>query len=97
MFSPRARNRLPLPSFFAFGHSRPQWLGSPQIQQSLEPIRRIERPQDCPDEGLLADLLWADPDMWTKGFGPSDRGISYMFGADAVEVCCMNNTQRWSL
>ena len=34
---------------------------SPDLQ-SMEPIRRIMRPTDVPDQGLLCDLLWSDPD-----------------------------------
>lgn len=30
--------------------------------QSMEQIRRIMRPTDVPDQGLLCDLLWSDPD-----------------------------------
>lgn len=28
----------------------------------MEQIRRIMRPTDVPDTGLLCDLLWSDPD-----------------------------------
>ena len=28
----------------------------------MEQIRRIMRPTDVPDTGLLCDLLWADPE-----------------------------------
>lgn len=34
---------------------------SPDLQ-SMENIRRIMRPTDVPDQGLLCDLLWSDPD-----------------------------------
>ena len=34
---------------------------SPDLQ-SMEQIRRIMRPTDVPDTGLLCDLLWSDPD-----------------------------------
>ena len=33
---------------------------SPDLQ-SMEQIRRIMRPTDVPDQGLLCDLLWSDP------------------------------------
>ena len=37
---------------------------SPDLQ-SMEQIRRIMRPTDVPDAGLLCDLLWSDPDkVW---------------------------------
>ena len=34
---------------------------SPELK-NLEQIKRIARPTDVPDSGLLCDLLWADPD-----------------------------------
>lgn len=38
---------------------------SPDLQ-SMEQIRRIMRPTDVPDQGLLCDLLWSDPDKVNK-------------------------------
>ena len=37
-----------------------------------------------PDQGLLCDLLWSDPDKETQGWGENDRGVSYTFGAEVV-------------
>ncbi|KZO96363.1 Metallo-dependent phosphatase [Calocera viscosa TUFC12733] len=56
---------------------------SPDLQ-SMEQVRRVMRPTDLPDEGLLCDLLWADPDKEVTGWSPNDRGVSYTFGADVV-------------
>ncbi|GBP10450.1 hypothetical protein EVAR_71064_1, partial [Eumeta japonica] len=33
------------------------------------------RPTDVPDQGLLCDLLWSDPDKDTMGWGENDRGV----------------------
>ncbi|KAL7861466.1 hypothetical protein SRHO_G00129070 [Serrasalmus rhombeus] len=41
---------------------------SPDLQ-SMEQIRRIMRPTDVPDTGLLCDLLWSDPDKDVQGWG----------------------------
>lgn len=38
-----------------------------------------------PDEGLLCDLLWLDPDADSQGWTESDRGVSYIFGPDVVD------------
>lgn len=54
---------------------------SPDLQ-SMEQIRRIMRPTDVPDQGLLCDLLWSDPDKDTTGWGENDRGVSFTFGAE---------------
>ncbi|KAJ7148321.1 serine/threonine-protein phosphatase PP1 [Mycena filopes] len=56
---------------------------SPDLQ-SMDQIRRIMRPTDVPDTGLLADLLWSDPEKDLTGWGENDRGISFSFGADVV-------------
>lgn len=56
---------------------------SPELK-TLEQIRRIMRPTDVPDSGLLCDLLWSDPDKDVMGWGENDRGVSYTFGADIV-------------
>ncbi|XP_065943944.1 serine/threonine-protein phosphatase PP1-beta catalytic subunit [Magallana gigas] len=56
---------------------------SPDLQ-SMEQIRRIIRPTDVPDTGLLCDLLWSDPDKEVKGWGENDRGVSFTFGGDVV-------------
>ncbi|TMW56497.1 hypothetical protein Poli38472_006507 [Pythium oligandrum] len=57
---------------------------SPELSQ-LEQIKRLVRPTDVPDTGLLSDLLWADPDKDIMGWGENDRGISFTFGADIVK------------
>jgi serine/threonine-protein phosphatase PP1 catalytic subunit len=56
---------------------------SPELK-SLEQIKRVARPTDVPDSGLLCDLLWADPDKDIQGWGENDRGVSYTFGPDCV-------------
>lgn len=56
---------------------------SPEME-SLDQIRAIQRPIDVPDQGLLCDLLWSDPDKDIRGWGENDRGVSYTFGADKV-------------
>ena len=56
---------------------------SPDLQ-SMERIHRIMRPTDVPDQGLLCDLLWADPDKEANGWGENDRGVSFTFGPEIV-------------
>jgi len=53
--------------------------------EGLDKIRDLPRPTDVPDDGLLCDLTWADPDPDVKMFQESDRGVSYLFGAAVVE------------
>lgn len=47
---------------------------SPDLQ-SMEQIRRVMRPTDVPDTGLLCDLLWSDPDKDITGWSENDRGV----------------------
>ncbi|KAB2630377.1 serine/threonine-protein phosphatase PP1-like [Pyrus ussuriensis x Pyrus communis] len=63
---------------------------SPELN-SLEQLRAIERPVDVPDQGLLCDLLWSDPDRDIKGWGENDRGVSFTFGADRVAEFLMKH------
>lgn len=56
---------------------------SPDLH-SFEQIRRIARPTDVPDTGLLCDLLWSDPDKETLEWGENDRGVSFTFGPEVV-------------
>ena len=56
---------------------------SPELA-SMEQIKRVMRPTDVPDTGLLCDLLWADPDKDIVGWGENDRGVSFTFGPDVV-------------
>jgi serine/threonine-protein phosphatase PP1 catalytic subunit len=57
---------------------------SPDLERMAQ-ILEIPRPTDVPDEGLLCDLLWADPDPCISGWGRNARGVSYTFGHDVVD------------
>ncbi|KAF7258754.1 hypothetical protein EG68_03773 [Paragonimus skrjabini miyazakii] len=56
---------------------------SPDLQ-NLDQIRRIQRPTDVPDTGLLCDLLWSDPNPDVTGWVESTRNVSFNFGVDVV-------------
>lgn len=47
-------------------------------------VRSITRPTEIPDQGLICDLLWADPTVETTGWADSERGCSYVFGSDVT-------------
>lgn len=34
--------------------------------------------------GLMCDILWSDPSKQVKTWGPSDRGVSYLFGLEIL-------------
>ncbi|KAL5534406.1 PZH1 [Sanghuangporus baumii] len=51
---------------------------------SLEDIKRIQRPTDVPDYGLLNDLLWSDPSDTAAEWEDNERGVSYCFGKSII-------------
>jgi serine/threonine-protein phosphatase PP1 catalytic subunit len=57
---------------------------SPELK-NMDQVRRVVRPTDVPDAGLICDLLWSDPDKETEGWAENDdRGVSFVFGQDIV-------------
>ncbi|GAA5898895.1 serine/threonine-protein phosphatase [Sporobolomyces salmoneus] len=56
---------------------------SPSLQ-SMDDIRRISRPTDVPDYGLLNDLLWSDPSDTALDWEDNERGVSYCFGKTVI-------------
>lgn len=63
---------------------------SPELKK-LDQINEISRPTDIPDNGLLCDLLWSDPDRSVQGWSDSDRGVSCTFGPDVVAEFLQKN------
>lgn len=53
---------------------------------NLEQITKIMRPTEVPDEGLLCDLLWSDPDNEVKGWAENERGVSFTFGQEIISA-----------
>jgi len=53
-------------------------------------LRRTKKPDNIPDEGLLCDLMWADPEKGQRDgyeFNYS-RGVGVTFNEKAVEDLC---------
>ncbi|KAF9589155.1 hypothetical protein IFM89_019471, partial [Coptis chinensis] len=50
----------------------------------LDDIRKIDRFCEPPEEGLMCELLWSDPQP-NPGRGPSKRGVGLSFGGDVTE------------
>ena len=57
---------------------------SPEIN-NFDQVRKVVRPTDVPDSGIICDLLWADPEKGEQGWCENDRGVSSIFGADVVQ------------
>ncbi|XP_060656266.1 serine/threonine-protein phosphatase alpha-3 isoform-like [Drosophila nasuta] len=60
---------------------------SPSLR-SFDDILAIKRPCEIPEQGLVCDLLWSDPDDRVLGWSSNDRGVSVTFGADVVKSFC---------
>eukprot|EP01017_Pseudomicrothorax_dubius_P041167 TRINITY_DN6558_c0_g2_i2.p1 TRINITY_DN6558_c0_g2~~TRINITY_DN6558_c0_g2_i2.p1 ORF type:complete len:145 (-),score=32.54 TRINITY_DN6558_c0_g2_i2:196-630(-) len=58
---------------------------SPELT-SMDQILRIMRPLEVPDQGLLCDLLWSDPDKEVQGWAENERGVSYVFGPEIIAM-----------
>jgi len=56
---------------------------SPSLH-TMEDIKRIQRPTDVPDFGLLNDLLWSDPSDTALDWEENERGVSYCFGKAVI-------------
>ncbi|KAH1053998.1 hypothetical protein GLYMA_08G311000v4 [Glycine max] len=56
----------------------------------LSDIRSINRFCEPPEEGLMCELLWSDPQP-LPGRGPSKRGVGLSFGADVTKRFLQEN------
>lgn len=55
-----------------------------QDDVTLDDIRQVDRVREPPDEGLMTEMLWSDPQPgW--GRAPSKRGVGVAFGLDVTE------------
>ena len=44
---------------------------SPEMTD-LDLLRKIQRPNEIPDNGLVCDLLWSDPDQHVHAWGENE-------------------------
>ncbi|GAB4824812.1 Serine/threonine-protein phosphatase 5 [Ancistrocladus abbreviatus] len=56
----------------------------------LDDIRAIDRFCEPPEEGLMCELLWSDPQP-LPGRGPSKRGVGLSFGPDVTKRFLADN------
>ena len=65
---------------------------SPELKK-IDQLQKIVRPTDIPEDGLLCDILWSDPDPKVKDdWGPNDRGVSVTFGQKILSKFLDNNS-----
>ncbi|XP_020284073.1 serine/threonine-protein phosphatase 5 [Pseudomyrmex gracilis] len=58
---------------------------------TLQEIREIDRNRQPPDEGLMCELLWSDPQP-QMGRAPSKRGVGVQFGPDVTQNFLRTNS-----
>lgn len=61
---------------------------------TLDDLRKIERNRQPPEEGLMCELLWSDPQE-AIGRGPSKRGVGIQFGPDVTKRFCEKNNLEY--
>ena len=54
--------------------------GISKDMHSFDQIEAIPKPTDVPDSGLIADLLWNDPEEDARDWEENERGCGYVFG-----------------
>ncbi|CAE7827018.1 PPP5C [Symbiodinium sp. CCMP2456] len=60
---------------------------------TLDAIRKVNRDQEPPDEGLMTEMLWSDPQPG-RGRQPSKRGVGVAFGQDVTENFLKTNNLK---
>lgn len=63
---------------------------SPEIKL-IEQIPLIERQDELPSSGPLADLTWSDPDENIEEWNVNSRGAGWLFGKQPTHEFCYNN------
>ena len=57
---------------------------SPELTD-IDSLKKIVRPTEVPDKGLLCDLLWSDPEKDCEDWAPNERGISVLFNENIIK------------
>jgi diadenosine tetraphosphatase ApaH/serine/threonine PP2A family protein phosphatase len=66
---------------------------SPSLK-SMDDIRRIQRPTDVPDYGLLNDLVWSDPSDTAIDWEDNERGVSFCYGKSVINAFLATHVSR---
>lgn len=56
----------------------------------IDDLRKVERNRQPPEEGIMCDLLWSDPQV-QNGRSSSKRGVGIQFGPDVTKTFCQQN------
>ena len=63
---------------------------SPELQ-SVDDLRKIVRPVDIPDHGLLCDLCWSYFEADIKWWQALDKAVEFTFGPDVLDKFLQQN------
>jgi len=61
---------------------------------TLDDIRNTHRVRQPPEDGIMSDLLWSDPQE-LSGRSPSKRGVGIQFGPDITRAFCQKNNLEY--
>ena len=53
---------------------------------TIDDLRNVERNRQPPEEGIMCELLWSDPQP-QNGRSPSKRGVGCQFGTLKNLIC----------
>ena len=59
--------------------------GISKDMHSFEQVESLPKPTDVPDQGIIADLLWNDPDDDVRDWEENERGCGWVFGRKQLE------------
>eukprot|EP00307_Rebecca_sp_RCC1486_P011964 CAMPEP_0119407366 /NCGR_PEP_ID=MMETSP1335-20130426/1281_1 /TAXON_ID=259385 /ORGANISM="Chrysoculter rhomboideus, Strain RCC1486" /LENGTH=658 /DNA_ID=CAMNT_0007431465 /DNA_START=1 /DNA_END=1979 /DNA_ORIENTATION=- len=57
---------------------------------TLAELRKVDRNREPPEEGLMSEMLWSDPQP-SNGRAPSKRGVGLSFGPDVTKAFLERN------
>jgi len=60
---------------------------------TLDDIRKVNRVCEPPDDGLMTEMLWSDPQPG-RGRAPSKRGVAVAFGKDVTDNFLQTNNLK---
>ena len=60
--------------------------------KNIDDLRKISRPCEIPDSGLICDVVWSDPDGNVLGWDENERGVSFVFGINVIKKFLNDNS-----
>ena len=64
---------------------------SPDLK-NLEEINNLERKKEIPENGIITDLIWSDPNEEVDEYVPSKKGAGQFYGEKAVQNFLKENS-----